>query len=76
MADSEACMGIPLGPPSLEHLGLPLAVEVRLHNELFDRGLLTARDAQRRFKEIFAALQAAYGVDQARILGAYLENQA
>ena len=69
--EGEASMGIPIGPPDLESLGLPEAVEVRLHNQLFNRGLLTARDLKGRGQEVFAALQAAYRVDQASVTALY-----
>lgn len=69
--EDEASMGIPVGPPDLASLGLPEAVEVRLHNQLFNRGLLTARDLKGRGQEVFAALQAAYRVDQGAVTALY-----
>ena len=63
--------GIPVGPPSLGGLGLPLEVEVRLHNELHARGFLTARDVRRRPQEVIAALQAALRLDLQRIQQVY-----
>lgn len=66
--DSEAAMGIPIGPPPLEALGLPQEIEVRLHNQLAARGILTAADAKRGRKDIFAALQKALAVDITRIV--------
>ena len=63
--------GIPIGPPSLEGLGLPLDLEVRLHNQLHDRRLFSLRDALRRPKEIQAALQAALRLDMQRIQTLY-----
>ena len=70
--DSHASKGIPIGPPSLSSLNLPVDIEVRLHNELFNRGILTAKDARRRQVEIFAALQSALRVDTTRIQNLYL----
>lgn len=64
-------MGLPLGPPSLESLGLPLEVEVRLHNQLFERGLLTERDVKARRLHVFGAVQAAFKVDVERIVQLY-----
>lgn len=64
-------MGIVVGPPDLRVLGLPTALECRLHNELHDRGLLQARDIRRRPGEVFAALQAALRVDVAAIANIY-----
>ena len=69
--EGDAHMGIPVGPPDLTSLGLPEAVEVRLHNQLFQRGLLTARDLKGRGKEVFAAIQAAYRVDMASVTALY-----
>ena len=67
--------GIPIGPPALTQLELPLAVEVRLHNQLFGRGLLTRRDVLWRPQDVFAALQAAYRVDVQRLQTLYLTEQ-
>jgi len=69
--DSDASMGIPVGPPSLEPLGLPEEIEVRLHNALVDRGLLTERDAKMRRSHLLGALQAALKVDIVRVAALY-----
>ena len=69
--DSQAQNGIPLGPPSLSSLGLPLDAEVRLHNELFERGILTEQDARRRINDVAAAIRAAFRTDVHRILAVY-----
>lgn len=69
--EDEAHMGIPVGPPDLSPLGLPEPVEVRLHNQLFNRGLLTARDLKGRTQEVFAAIQAAYRVDLTAVTALY-----
>lgn len=69
--DGEAGRGIPLGPPPLDELNLPLDLEVRLHNQLFDRKLFTEKDAKHRLMEIVAALQAVYLVDARRVLAIY-----
>jgi hypothetical protein len=62
--DSDAPLGIPVGPPDLSDLGLPAEVQTRLHNQLVDRGLLTAGDIRRAGNQaLIAALQAAYKVD-------------
>lgn len=65
--DSHPSMGIPIGPPDLSSLGLPEETAVRLHNQLFSRGILTKRDLKGRPKEVFAALQAAYKVDVTKV---------
>ena len=69
--EQDAHMGIPLGPPDLSPLELPLAVEVRLHNQLFSRGLFSLRDVRRAPRDIFAAIQAAYRADVAAVTGLY-----
>ena len=69
--ESDAVLGLPLGPPSLESLGLPLDVEVRLHNQLFARRLFTRRDVKARRMDIFGALQAALRVDSTAIVMLY-----
>lgn len=73
--DSDASMGMPLGPPSLESLGLPEEQEVRLHNQLFDRRLYTRQDAQRRRQDIMGALFAAFKVDAQRIVDLYGQEE-
>lgn len=73
--ESEASMGIVLGPPDVSTLGLPPAVAFRLHNELFDRGIIELTDATKRTQEIFAALQAAYRIDVVRVLSLYAAQE-
>ena len=72
--DSDAAMGFELGPPSLAALGLPLEVEVRLHNELFARRLWTFDDVRRRRLDIQGAIQSAFKVDLGRIYDLYQRN--
>ncbi len=74
--ESDAALGFPLGPPSLEPLGLPLDVEVRMHNQLFGRRLFTRRDVKGRRMEILGAVQAALKVDVVAIANLYLEPAA
>ena len=64
-------MGIPLGPPDCSVLDLPEETAIRLHNQLFSRGILTKKDLKGRHKEVFAAIQAAFNVDVARVTGLY-----
>lgn len=71
---TEAAKGVVLGPPDLGSLNLPTALEVRLHNELYHRGLLTRKDLITKQPEVFAALQAALRVDAAAILNLYNEG--
>ncbi len=72
--DEEASMGVHLGPPSLESLGLPEDVEIRLHNQLFERRLLTLADVKARRQHVFGALQATFGVDTGRIVALFKEE--
>lgn len=65
--------GVLVGPPDLASLGLPPMVELRLHNELYVRGLITLKDVtSRRINELQAALTAAYKVDVNKLMEAYL----
>ena len=69
-------LGIPLGPPNFtEELELPEPFATRLHNQMFDRGLLSLDDLRRRPKEVQAALQSAFKLDAARIVNAYHEAE-
>ena len=69
--ETAAQMGIPVGPPSLEGLGLPRETEIRLHNQLYARNIFTERDARRGLHEIQAALMNALRVDAGIIVDFY-----
>lgn len=69
--DSEAYLGIPVGPPDVSDLGLNPETALALHNELVRRGLWCLRDVMARPQELTAALQAAYRVDFTRLLTLY-----
>ena len=66
-SDSNPSMGIPIGPPDSSSLGLPEDTAIRLHNQLFARGLLAKNDLKGKQKELFAAIQASYKVDITRV---------
>jgi len=68
---SQAASGVPLGPPSLSSLGLPLEIEVALHNQLYSREIFNERDAQQNVDQIRSALKAALATDVVRIIGIY-----
>lgn len=68
---SQAAIGVPLGPPSLQDLGLPKEIEVALHNQLYARSIFTEDDARRHVQEIHSALVAALRCDVNRILAVY-----
>lgn len=57
LPDDMASMGLQKGPVSLEPLGLPLHYEVKLHNELVQRGVLTWDDAKRNPGELEGAVR-------------------
>lgn len=71
--EEDAEMGIILGPPDTRSLGLPEEVDVILHNNLCDRGLLVWDDVRKRPMEIIAALQAALSVNGTKITNMYRE---
>lgn len=67
--------GIVIGPPDLSGLDLPPALLVRLHNELFARGLITKNDAQKRIQDITGALMAALKTDAQTIQAIYAQGE-
>ena len=69
--EENAEMGIPLGPPSLAELDLPPELEVRLNNELVNRGIITAVDALKNRAEISLAIQSVLKLDVNRIIQMY-----
>lgn len=71
LPESDAKYGLMIGPPLLEHLGLPLHVEINLHNELFNRGIFTLAIARKQRNDLVAALQKALAIDADKILEAY-----
>lgn len=67
--------GLVIGPPdALYKLDLPPDLETRLHNELFNRGLITRRDVMKRPNEVFAAWQSACSADVQSIVSCYTEK--
>lgn len=72
--EEDAHMGMSLGPPSLKDLGLPLEMEVRLHNELFHRGVLSYDDAKARSGDLVAALMATFRVDASKLQQIYYDS--
>ncbi len=63
--------GIVVGPPDFAFLELSDEVHRRLHNGMYDRGLIRPSDIRGRGQQVFAAVQAAYRVDVARVTEAY-----
>ena len=64
-----------MGPPDLAELGLPTEIEIRLHNQLYDRGLWTEYEARKALTEINSALLSAFRVDVHRLLHLYHGNE-
>jgi len=73
LPESDAPIGVHIGPPPLDSLNLPPDIARRLNNQLFERGLLTFADVQARRLDVFGALQAALKVDVETIAGLYLQ---
>lgn len=59
------------GPMPLDSLNLPQPLMVRLHNELYNRGLITTQDIMRRPQDVQGAIQAACRLDVNAIQGLY-----
>lgn len=67
--DEHHRFGVLIGPPDLSGLGLPRDLEKRLNNALFDRGIITKKDAKP--DALFGALQAVFKVDVTTLLDLY-----
>lgn len=75
-SDSDAALGVLVGPPPLGSLKLPMEIEVRLNNQLFARGIFTYAQARNRRQDLFGAWQAALRVDCDRVAMIYLESES
>lgn len=64
--------GVLVGPPDFRWL--PPHIDTRLHNELFNRQIITYKDVIQRAGEVQAALMAALKVDQQLIIQAYRDD--
>lgn len=71
LSDDDAKHGIIIGPPILDGLGLPVQLEVELHNQLYERGIFTLREAKARRSELVSALQRVLAIDADKILEAF-----
>lgn len=70
----DAAQGVVIGPPDLRDSGLahlPESLLLALHNELFNRGLLTERDLVGRGQELQAAFMAVLRADVGALRDAY-----
>lgn len=73
--DGEAVRGVKYGPPPLDVLGLPTDVSVRLHNELFARGLFTYEQVRHSLNEVLGAIQQAFRVDAQIVSALYYRKE-
>lgn len=76
--DEQAGAYIVIGPPNVvDELGLPEPFATRLHNILYERGIMTAKEATRP-NVVQGALQEAYQVDAQKLVEAYFnfENES
>lgn len=74
--DSAADLGIDLGPPVLAKLGLSDDLERELHNQLLEREIYTAADAQRHLSHVVAAVRAVYKYDALKVLEALRDAES
>lgn len=72
---SHARLGVIVGPPDLSLLNLPIDLEVRLNNELLNRGLLTKKDLKGRDVELRNALNTALRLDVQNLMACYAEGE-
>lgn len=73
--DSDAAMGIIVGPPPMNELGLPEEIAIRLHNQLYHRGLFTLKDVERRRQEVVGAIQVTLKLSMQHILAVYRNHK-
>jgi hypothetical protein len=72
--DENAHLGVPIGPPDVVFpVQLPESFFVRLHNELYFRGVFTSRDAMTRRADVQAAMLAASKASVEMVIQAYME---
>lgn len=74
--DDHAAYGILVGPPDVSSLNLPEEVETRLNNELYARGLITARDVRSKSEQLRNAIQSALRLDVQNLMTCYTEVQS
>lgn len=72
--DSEASRGIPIGPPSVDPLGLPVTIATRLHNELYIRRIFTYEQAVKMQGDINVAIRAALRAETDRVISLYADQ--
>lgn len=73
ITDEQAELGIPIGPPDVvDYLEIPEPFATALHNQLFMRGLFTAKDIRASKNALQGAFMAAINADAARVYEAYV----
>lgn len=76
VADSEVESGIMVGPVDVvDVLDYPEEIRTKLHNELFNRGIMNYDDARKKPGQIQAAIQAALRMDVAIIQDAFFNYE-
>ena len=66
--DEQLSIGMRVCPQPIDDLGLPLHIEVTIHNELFARQICDYETAQGRMADVMQAVRAAYRIDAHRII--------
>lgn len=71
--DEQSGAYIIVGPPEglVDSLGIPEPFATRLHNTLYERGIITGQDASKKHKEVIGAVQETFMVDAQRIVEAF-----
>lgn len=72
--ESEAHLGIPIGPPPVDALGLPVELATRLHNELYLRRIFTYAEAVKRQGDVQSAVRSALRLDTERVIALYSDR--
>lgn len=71
--ERDAYLGMTIGPPAMDALGLPEEMTTRLHNALFDRRIFTEEQARRHPMDIVSAIRSAIVVDAKSVIALYGE---
>lgn len=74
-AQSMAKHGVRIGPPPLDELGYPDKIITKIHNELFDRGIITYKDVTDNMRDVVGAIQHAFAADAQTIATLYFKYE-
>lgn len=74
-ARQEGDLVIIVGPPEglVDELGLPEPFATKLHNVLYERGVLSYEDVKRAPQNLMGALQEALAIDQQKLSEAFFQ---